>query len=165
MKKVFNLHKSKIFWLFILDIVLLLGFFVVFDIFLLTPVGEPDTFDKVTDIILIGAYALAVFALIMNIILSFFTHIIVNEKNIIESKRPLFYKKFPQINLQCEEFVDCELKCNSFKMPLTLTLKTQDNKFDVNLWLFSKKQVLELLQEIQTRGGLQGKTIDKTIFK
>ena len=58
MKKVFNLYKSKIFWLFILDIVLLLGFFVVLDIFLLAPVGEPDTFDKVMNIILIVAYAL-----------------------------------------------------------------------------------------------------------
>ena len=85
MKKVFNLYKSKIFWLFILDIVLLLGFFVVLDIFLLAPVGEPDTFDKVMNIILIVAYALAVISLIMIIIFSFFTHITVNESGIIEN--------------------------------------------------------------------------------
>ena len=166
MKKVFNLYKSKIFWLFILDIVLLLGFFVVLDIFLLAPVGEPDTFDKVMNIILIVAYALAVLSLIMIIIFSFFTHITVNESGIIESKRPAnLNKKFQPINLSCKEIVNCEVISNSLKMPLTLTFETKDNKFNVNLWLFSKKQVLELLQEIQNCGGLQDKTIDQTIFK
>lgn len=164
MKKVFKLNKSKNFWLFILDIVLTLGIVVVMNLFLLAPEGEPDMFDRILNIIAIVALAIAVLFGIIQIIFSFYTNISVNENNFVESTRPINLKKFPKIKLKCEEIVNVELKC-FFKTPNILTLKTQDNKFDVNLALFSKKQVLELLQEIQTRGGLQGKTIDQTIFK
>ena len=163
MKKVFNLYKSITFWIFEISIYLIILVLSMFAGIVFAPIEEPTTLEWFSAILFIIGGLLAVLPLSFYVVSAFFNQFIIDEKNRIEIKKLIRFKTSSLI-LECQEIVNYELKL-FMCCPKVLTLETKDNKTEINVWLFSKKQVLEFLQEIQNRGGLQGKTLDKTIFK
>ena len=74
-----------------------------------------------------------------------------------------YSKSFPKIKKKCEEFMDYKLTSKSMFLAIEFTFTSGNKKFFC-VTEFTKNQVLQILYEIQKRGGLVGKKIELKHF-
>ena len=167
MKKVFNLTKSKDFWLLIVltNAFVVCGIIISIPIMMSIGISETDPIYPVCVGLLGSLIVVSTFFSIAFHQTHKFRKIVFEEDNVVRATRGMNIKQSPILNVKCAKIIEFELSLSILKLPKGLTFKTQDTQYDVNINLFSRKQILEILNEIQNRGGLQGKTLDKTIFK